>query len=259
MANSVLAIAAHPDDIEFVMAGTLLQLAARGWNVHYFNIANGCFGSMTMDQATCAATRLIEAQTAASMIPAKFYAPICNDLEINYTPALLQQVAAVVRQAQPKIVLTHSLVDYMEDHQYAARLAVTAAFVRGMPSYRTQPVAPAFQDDVAIYHAQPHGNRTPMGELVRPTYCVDVTNFAARKQQLLQAHASQGQWLDDTQRMGSYVDTMFDLNREVGAMSGRFELAEGWRQHLHLGLSTSGFDPLSDALGTDLLRIPANS
>ncbi len=255
MANSVLAIAAHPDDIEFVMAGTLLQLAARGWSVHYFNIANGCCGSMTMDQATCAATRLIEAQTAASLIPAKFYAPICNDLEINYTPALLQRVVAVVRHAQPKIVLTHSLVDYMEDHQYTARLAVTAAFVRGMPSYRTEPAASAFQDEVAIYHAQPHGNRTPMGELVRPTYCVDVTNFAARKQQLLQAHASQGQWLDDTQRMSSYVDTMFDLNREVGAMSGRFELAEGWRRHLHLGLSTSGFDPLSDALGTDLLRI----
>ena len=256
---SVLAIAAHPDDIEFVMAGTLMQLASRGWSVHYFNVANGCCGSMTMDQATCAATRLVEAQSAAAMIPAKFYPPICNDLEIGYSPDLLQKVASVVRQAQPRIVLTHALVDYMEDHQFAARLAVTAAFVRGMPSYRPHPAVAAYQNDVAVYHAQPHGNRTPMGELVRPTHFVDVTRLADRKQQLLQAHASQGQWLDDTQRMGSYVDTMFDLNREVGSMSGRFELAEGWRQHLHLGLSTSGFDPLSEALGSDLLRMPANS
>ncbi len=250
--KSVLAIAAHPDDIEFVMAGTLLQLAARGWEVHYFNIANGCCGSMTMDQATCAATRLIEAQTAAALLPAKFYPPICNDLEIGYTTDLLQKTASVVRQAQPQIVLTHSLVDYMEDHQFAARLAVTAAFVRGMPSYRPQPHATAYQHDVAVYHAQPHGNRTPMGEIVKPSHCVDVTKFSERKQQLLRAHASQGQWLDDTQRMGSYVDTMLDLNREVGSFSGRFELAEGWRRHLHLGLSAAGFDPLAAALDADI-------
>ncbi len=253
--KSVLAIAAHPDDIEFVMAGTLLQLAARGWNVHYFNIANGCCGSMTMDQATCAATRLVEAQTAAAMMPAKFYPPICNDLEIGYSTDLLKKVASIVRQAQPQIVLTHSLVDYMEDHQFAARLAVTAAFVRGMPSYEPQPGASAYQSDVAVYHAQPHGNRTPMGEVVVPTHCVDVTKFAERKQKLLRAHESQGQWLDDTQRMGSYIDTMLDLNREVGSFSGCFELAEGWRRHLHLGLSASGFDPLCDALAADLLLL----
>lgn len=249
--KNVLAIAAHPDDIEFVMAGTLLQLAARGWVVHYFNIANGCCGSMTLAQAECAATRLLEAQVAADLIPAKFYPPICNDLEIIYSSELLQKVASVVRQAQPQIVLTHALVDYMEDHQYAARLAVTATFVRGMPSYRPQPLATAYQDDVAVYHAQPHGNRTPMGEVVKPTHYVDVTKLSERKQLLLRAHASQGQWLDDTQRMGSYIDTMLDLNREVGSFSGRFEFAEGWRQHLHLGLSTSGFDPLREALGED--------
>ncbi len=253
--KNVLAIAAHPDDIEFVMAGTLLQLAARGWTVHYFNIANGCCGSMTLSQEECAATRLLEAQAAAALIPARFYAPICNDLEIHYCTELLQKVASVVRQAQPQIVLTHSLVDYMEDHQYAARLAVTGAFVRSMPSYTPQPSAAAYQDDVAVYHAQPHGNRTPMGEVVRPTHAVDVTKFLQRKQQLLRTHASQGVWLDDTQRMGSYIDTMLDLNREVGSFSGRFELAEGWRRHIHLGLSTAGYDPLRDALAEDLLII----
>lgn len=251
--KSVLAIAAHPDDIEFVMAGTLLQLAARGWAVHYFNIANGCCGSMTLSQEECAATRLLEAQAAAALIPAKFYPPICNDLEITYNTELLQKVASVVRQAQPQIVLTHSLIDYMEDHMYAARLAVSAAFVRGMPSFRPQPSFVAYQDDVAVYHAQPHGNRTPMGEIVKPTHYVDVTKLSQRKQQLLRAHASQGQWLDDTQRMGSYVNTMLDLNREVGSFSGRFELAEGWRQHLHLGFSNADFDPLRDALGDDCM------
>ncbi len=251
--KSVLAIAAHPDDIEFVMAGTLLQLAARGWSVHYFNIANGCGGSMTLDRAACAATRLQEAQQAAAIIPAQFYPPICDDLEIFYTTELLQQVAAVVRHAQPEIVLTHAPIDYMEDHQNAARLAVTAAFVRGMPNFVTQPQVGTYATDVSVYHAQPHGNRTPLGEVVKPTHIVDVTPFAQRKQQLLCAHASQAEWLDDTQRMSSYVDTMFALNREVGAMSQQFELAEGWRKHLHLGLASAGVDPLREALQGDLL------
>jgi N-acetylglucosamine malate deacetylase 1 len=250
--KNVLAIAAHPDDIEFVMAGTLLQLVQRGWQAHYFNIANGCCGSMTLDRQSCAAVRLKEAQQSAGMIPAKFYSPICDDLEIFYTKELLARVAAVVRQTRADIVLTHALLDYMEDHQNAARLAVTAAFVRGMPCFFPQPAEPIYSHDVTVYHAQPHGNRTPLGELVIPTHFVNVTPFRQKKQQLLEAHASQGQWLDDTQRMSSYVETMFSLNREVGQMSQRFEAAEGWRRHLHVGLSAAGKDPLREALGEDI-------
>ncbi len=178
---SVLAIAAHPDDIEFVMAGTLLRLAERGWTLHYFNIANGCYGSMTLDRDACAQARLAEAQRAASLLGAAFYRPICDDLAIVYTPELLARVSAVVRTAQPQIVLTHSLVDYMEDHQNAARLAVTAAFSRAMPNYRSDPTVPTYSSDVTLYHAQPHGNRTPMGEPVQPSHFVDVTDLMQRK------------------------------------------------------------------------------
>lgn len=246
---SVLAIAAHPDDIEFVMAGTLMQLQTRGWQVHYFNIANGCYGSSRLPPDQCAAVRLEEAQAAAALLPATFYPPLCDDLEILYTPELLRQVAAVVRQAQPQIVLTHAPVDYMEDHQNAARLALGGAFSRGMPYYITSPPVAAYTQPVALYHAQPHGNRTPLGEPVIPTHMVDVSPYVERKRQLLAAHASQNEWLDASQGISAYLETMLELNREVGQWSGRFDLAEGWRQHLHLGLSPAAFDPLRDALG----------
>jgi LmbE family N-acetylglucosaminyl deacetylase len=249
---SVLAIAAHPDDIEFVMAGTLLQLAKRGWQVHYFNLADGCCGSKTLDRQQCAATRLREAQAAAAMIPATFHPPICQDLDIFYTRETLAKVAAVVRQAKPQIVLTHALVDYMEDHQNAARLAVGGAFCRGMPNYVTTPPIATYDDQVAVYHAQPHGNRTPLGEVVVPTHFVDVTELISTKRELLAAHATQNQWLDDTQHISSYLATMEELNSEVGTLSGAFVLAEGWRQHIHLGLSGVGFDPLKDALADSL-------
>jgi LmbE family N-acetylglucosaminyl deacetylase len=212
---SVLAIAAHPDDIEFVMAGTLLRLAERGWEVHYFNIANGCYGSMTLAKESCARARLSEAQRAAELLGAQFYAPICDDLAIIYTAELLAQVSAVVRMAKPNIVLTHALADYMEDHQNAARLAVTAAFSRAMPNYRTQPEVATYDEDVTIYHAQPHGNCTPMGDPVMPTHFVDVGDLLPRKRELLLAHASQAAWLDQTQGLNSYVATMEELNRQV--------------------------------------------
>jgi N-acetylglucosamine malate deacetylase 1 len=246
---SVLAVAAHPDDIEFVMAGTLLQLAEQGWELHYFNVANGCCGSMTLDRQACAAQRLAEARHAAELLGAHFYPPICDDLAIFYNRELLAQVAAVVRQARPQIVLTHAPLDYMEDHQNAARLAVTAAFSRAMPNFPTEPPVATYGDDVTLYHAQPHGNRTPLGELVRPTHVVDVTSQMERKRAALRAHVSQSNWLDETQGLSSYVIAMEQLNREVGSLSGRFEYGEGWRRHLPLGLCAPEADPLAAALG----------
>ena len=84
-----------------------------------------------------------EAQTAAAMIPATFHSAICEDLDIFYTRETLAKVAAIVRQAKPRIVLTHALVDYMEDHQNAARLAVGGAFCRAMPIWLKSNARPA--------------------------------------------------------------------------------------------------------------------
>ncbi|HSJ02240.1 MAG TPA: PIG-L family deacetylase, partial [Verrucomicrobium sp.] len=112
---SVLAIFAHPDDIEFVAAGTLLQLKSRGWDLHYINLCNGHGGSVQMDGPTTALKRLTEAEEAARILGASFYPPISDDLVLTYSAESLKKVAAVVREAQPSIVLTHAPSDYMED------------------------------------------------------------------------------------------------------------------------------------------------
>ena len=67
MPRRAFAIAAHPDDIEFVMAGTLLQLRDAGYEIHYLNIANGCCGSSGTDAATTASTRPCEAMAASRL------------------------------------------------------------------------------------------------------------------------------------------------------------------------------------------------
>jgi LmbE family N-acetylglucosaminyl deacetylase len=248
MKQSVLAIAAHPDDIEFVMAGTMLQLAKRGWQLHYLNIADGSRGSTTLDRAACAATRLHEAREAAGVLGATFYEPLCPDFEINYNSTLLAKVSAVVRQARPSIVLTHAPIDYMEDHEVACRLAVSAAFAHGMPNWDSIPPHPVYFEPVTVYHAQPHGNRTPMGEVVVPHFMVDTSDVMQQKVQSLECHACQKEWLDQSQGMDSYVQTMLDLTSEVGLWSGKFQYAEGWRRRQHWGFCGPHDDPLRHAL-----------
>ena len=128
-----LAIAAHPDDIEFVMAGTLLLLREAGWEIHYLNLSSGNLGSLTRSPAQTARVRRREAQAAATLLDATWHPPICHDMQIFYDSGTLRRVGAVVREARPDVVLTHSPQDYMEDHMNTARLAVSAAFARGLP------------------------------------------------------------------------------------------------------------------------------
>ncbi len=250
---SVLAIFAHPDDIEFMAAGTMLMLQQEGWDLHYFNLCSGNGGSVQFDGATTAKMRLHEAQSAAKILRAAFYPPLCSDLELSYNTDLLRQVLAVVREAKPSIVLTHSPVDYMEDHMVASRLAVTAAFSRGIANFTSEPPREACQGDVSVYHALPHGLRDPLRRKVSAGAYVNTAPVFGGKRQALTQHESQQHWLDVTQGMSSYLLSMEEMSREVGHMSGYFEHAEGWRRHLHLGLSATERDPLKEALGSDCL------
>ena len=249
--KSALAIFAHPDDIEFVAAGTLLQLSLRGWELHYLNLCSGNGGSVLMDARTTAETRLKEAQEAARILGASFHPPIADDLELFYGPEMLKKVAAVVRETRPSIVLTHSPQDYMEDHMNASRLAVTATFAHGIPNFQTDPPRASYPEDVTVYHAMPHGLSDPLRQKVRAGLYVNTTAVHERKRDALAAHVSQKHWLDVSQGMDLYLSSMDDLSRVVGRLSGRFEHAEGWRRHLHLGFSSKDIDPLSSALEAD--------
>ncbi len=254
MNPSALAIFAHPDDIEFVAAGTLLLLREAGWEIHYMNLARGNCGSLEFDSDTTANVRLAEAKRAAEILGAQFHPPIANDLEILYSVELLRKVSAVVREARPSIILTHSPQDYMEDHMIACRLAVTAAFARGMPNWQTDPPQPTLNGDVAVYHAMPHGLCDGLGGRVDAEAYVNTTSVHARKREALAAHVSQKAWLDVSQGMDSYLVAMDDMSLEVGHRSGCFLHAEGWRRHLHLGFCAADFDPLTATLESGYLK-----
>ncbi len=254
MSKRAFAVAAHPDDIEFHMAGTLILLGQAGYELHYMNIANGSCGSAHHSREKIIRIRREEARAAAASIGAVYHESLVDDLEIFYEKRLLARVAAVIREVAPEILLVQSPVDYMEDHQNAVRLAVTAAFCRGMPNFVTDPPRPPIEQEVTVYHTQPHGNRDPLRQIVQPEIYVDITSVLARKREMLAHHQSQKAWLDESQGMDSYLAAMEELGREVGAMSGRFQYAEGWRRRLHLGFCAEAADPLSIALAGYVLR-----
>ncbi len=251
--KSAIAIFAHPDDIEFVAAGTLLQLKQRGWETHYMNVSTGNCGSAEFSPAKTRRVRLAEGKAAAKMLGAHFHGPLCDDLEIRYEMKALRRLSAVIRESHASIVLTHSPQDYMEDHMSTCRLAVTAAFTHGMPNFHSAPPRPTYSHDVTVYHAMPHGLCDPLRHPIIPDAFVNTTSVHATKLAALAAHKSQQGWLDVSQGMNSYLLSMEAMSRAVGKLSKKFRLAEGWRRHLHLGFSVTDIDPLADALGKDWL------
>jgi len=243
-----LAMAAHPDDIEFMMAGTLLLLKRRGVEIHICNLANGCYGSEVYSKEEAARVRALEAQAAARVAGAVWHPSLFDDAQLFYDSTSLAKVTSVVRQIQPDIVLTLSRDDYMEDHEYASRLTCSAVFNRCLPSYVTDPPVPSYNKPVAIYHSLPHGLMDMQRRPVLPEFVVDVGEVMPVKREMLAQHASQKAWLDATQGMDSYLSMMTDAARTVGLRYGNCAYAEGWRRHNHLGYCESDFAPLQTLL-----------
>src|SRR2546428_11048654 len=128
---SAIAIAAHPDDIEFQMAGTLLLLKKAGCETHYLNLSTGNLGSVEFSAAKTRAVRRQEAQEAARILGAKWHPPMCDDLEILYELKTLRRLAAGIPEGRPTIVLTHPPQGYMEEPTKTFRPPGTPPVARG--------------------------------------------------------------------------------------------------------------------------------
>ena len=245
---TVLAAAAHPDDIEFMMAGTLLLLKQAGAKIHIWNVANGSHGTATHTTEDIVRLRWAEAQESAKLAGATMHPPITDDLDVFYEPAIVATAAAIVRTVKPNIMLIPSLQDYMEDHMNTGRILVTAAFVRAMRNFITIPETPTWEGETVLYHALPYGLRDGMRRLIRSELYVNITSVLDLKRRMLAQHRTQKEWLDVSQGLDAYLNQMADMSRQVGKLTGRFEYAEGWRRHSHLGFGGPDYNPLPKLL-----------
>jgi LmbE family N-acetylglucosaminyl deacetylase len=250
--KTVLAVGAHPDDIEFLYSGTLLLLKQKGWDIHMWNLANGSAGSKTLGPEAIAAKRWEEACASARILGATMHPPLFQDLGIFYDAPSLARISSLVREIDPSIILTHPPSDYMVDHENTCRLLVTAAIAKGIPNFAVDPAREAKHGPVALYHAPPLGCRTGLNEPVFPPLFVNIGSVVQDKVRMLLAHESQIDWLRQTQTMTSLEEVVLAESRAVGKLSGVFPSAEAFTPHDKRGYCPEDFKPLEEALGGDV-------
>ncbi|HWI56350.1 MAG TPA: PIG-L family deacetylase, partial [Bacillota bacterium] len=148
----VLAAFAHPDDIEMLCAGTLRLLVERGWELRCVTLTGGDLGATSGTRDQIRATRLAEAQRAATRLGGSYACAGLEDLAIHYCPEQLAAVTEQLRRFSPDMVLTHSPDCYLLDHEEAARLVRAACFAAPIPLYST--ASDSTQNGVpALYYA----------------------------------------------------------------------------------------------------------
>ena len=155
----LLAVMAHPDDAEITIGGTLFHLIELGWELGIVTLTAGDCGSATLGREEAARVRYAEAQAAADYLGAWYACAGMMDVEVFVNAKNLRRVVDVMRRFDPGVVITHSPVDYMLDHEEASRLVRGAAFAIAMPNYETRQSPPAKVGSAtpALYYVDSQG------------------------------------------------------------------------------------------------------
>lgn len=228
-----LAVMAHPDDVEILVAGTLFHLRTLGWKLGIVTMTAGDCGSPTLRSEEIARIRYAESQAAAKLLGAWHACAGLMDLEVFANAENLRKVVAVLREFNPDLLITHSPVDYMLDHEETSRLVRAASFATAIPNYQTRQgmAAKRSRATPALYYADPIEGTNPLGERVYPQFYVDIKKQLPMKKKMLACHASQRKWLRAHHGVDEYIEQVVDWAGRYGRECGT-TYAEGFRQHL---------------------------
>ena len=246
---TILAIHAHPDDIEHLGAGALALLAKAGHAIHIVTATAGECGSAGPDLATTGVIRKGEAAAAAALIGATYRCADLPDLGVFNDDASRRRVTEMVRWAQADIVITASPDDYHPDHEAISLLARDACFAASVPNYKTGPAAPLAAIP-HLYFMDPVGGRTRDGDWVMGDFGVDIAAVFETKAAMLSAHESQHEWVARQHGIDDHLGAMRAWSHRRGRDFG-CDVAEGFRQYVHTPYPRT---PRLQALVGDALR-----
>ncbi len=228
----VLAIHAHPDDIELQCAGTLALLKEAGVKIAVATMTAGDCGSATLPQQEIADIRRAEAQKAADLLGADYYCLEFLDLQIVHDNDGRRRVTELLRRVQPEIVITAPPVDYMSDHEMTSRLVRDACFNGPIVNFGTQvsDPAPALKSIPHLYFVDPIEGTDHFGRAIEPEFVVDISTTFEFKQQMLACHESQRSWLRAQHGIDEYLEACERWSairgKDIGAKYG-----EGFTQY----------------------------
>ena len=226
----VLSLLAHPDDAEFLCAGTLALLRRKGWEVHIATMTPGDCGSVEYGREEISAKRRGEGVNSAKILSGEFHCLECEDLFITYDKPTLLRAIKVVRDVQPSVVFALGGDDYSLDHEMASKVAQAACFAAGIPNAETAG-ADAFEPIPYLYYLDPVDGVDRFGNIIKPSMVVDVSGEMATKKDMLCCHESQRGWLLAHHGVDEYVNSMEAFSKNRGELIG-CGFGEGFRQHL---------------------------
>jgi LmbE family N-acetylglucosaminyl deacetylase len=227
--TTILAIHAHPDDIETLGAGTLALLAAAGHSVRIVTVTAGECGASSTDLADTGRIRKAEAARAAALLGADYRCADLPDLGVFNDDASRRRVTEMLRWAAPDIVVTASPVDYHPDHEAVSLLVRDACFAASVPNYATGEAAP-LAIIPHLYFMDPIGGRDREGRWLTADFGVDIAQGFETKHAMLAAHESQVAWVARQHGIPDQLVSMEAWSRRRGRDFG-VPMAEGFRQY----------------------------
>jgi LmbE family N-acetylglucosaminyl deacetylase len=225
----ILAIHAHPDDVENLCAGTLALLGGQGHHITIATVTAGDCGALDTDNATTARIRKSEAAAAAKRIGADYMCLDVPDLSVFVDDATRRRVTEALRLAQPELVITASPVDYHPDHEATSALVRDACFAAPVPNYKTGN-AKLLAEIPHLYFCDPIAGRDRSNNKVMAEFAVDVAPFFETKKDMLREHKSQAAWEAKQHGLDDYVEAMAEWTKRRGHHFG-VGFAEGFRQY----------------------------
>ena len=219
----VLVITAHPDDVDFGAAGTVAVLTDRGASVTYCIVTDGDAGGYdeAIPRTTMAATRREEQTRAAKEVGVTDLIFLgAPDGRLQPDLGLRQELARVIRQVQPNLVITHHPVRNLArihashpDHLAVGEAALCAVFPDARNPF-------AFPELAEVEGLRPW--LVPEVWLMSGTdgtRVVDITDQLDRKMRALRAHESQHQDQDEmAARVGEWMQA---IGKQHGLGEGR--------------------------------------
>lgn len=218
---NILALGAHPDDVEFLCAGTLLRYKQQGHKIFIALTTSGNIGSNeAASREEIAAIREAEQLAAAKFYDAEVRFMRFDDEGLLNTPETRRAVINAIRWANPDVILTNPPFDPSTDHGTTGK--IVSDIILSLPSKLVPADEPPMTKAPSVFFWD-----IPGGIDFLPEAYVDITDTMETKLEALSKHESQVGW------MGVFTDDNFlEYCRTLGRLRGiqaGCKYAEGFR------------------------------